>query len=75
MKAWKNSHDSREIMYLEASINQSVLTFGAKDQEWFRLSVICLTKCTFFKVRHIKKTYVPIIYVMYSNSTHVVSTG
>ncbi len=28
------------------------------DQEWFRPSVICLTKCTFL-VRHIKLTYVP----------------
>ncbi len=27
-------------------------------QEWFRPSVICLTKCTFL-VRHIKLTYVP----------------
>ena len=32
-------------------------------------------KMYFFKVRHIKKTYVPTIYVMYSNSTHVVFYG
>ena len=36
-------------------------------QEWFRPSVICLTKCTFL-VRHIKLTYVP-GYVRYSNIT------
>ncbi len=36
-------------------------------QEWFRPSVICLTKCTFL-VRHIKLTYVP-GYVRYLNIT------